>query len=220
MTQEPLQLLYIADPMCSWCYGFGPELEQVLDALPEAELDIMTGGLRAYEKEVLSAEKRSTIMEHWRQVALVSGLPFSDQAMAQTDFVYDTEPACRAVVTAKLVADHLSGRQLLQVFRAIQHAFYAEGRDVTQAQVLTEVCVRSINQLEQGADYDQPSFAETLASPVAMATVQEEFRQCQQWGVRGFPALLMVHDEALHMLTSGYTQAEQILQTIAQVRQS
>ena len=24
-------LIYFADPMCSWCYGFGPELRKLLD---------------------------------------------------------------------------------------------------------------------------------------------------------------------------------------------
>ena len=25
-----MKLIYIADPMCSWCYGFGPELAKLL----------------------------------------------------------------------------------------------------------------------------------------------------------------------------------------------
>ena len=28
MTISNLDLVYFADPMCSWCYGFGPELEK------------------------------------------------------------------------------------------------------------------------------------------------------------------------------------------------
>jgi putative protein-disulfide isomerase len=27
-----MHLLYFADPLCSWCYGFGPELAKLLAA--------------------------------------------------------------------------------------------------------------------------------------------------------------------------------------------
>ena len=25
-------LIYIGDPMCSWCYGFAPEMDKILEA--------------------------------------------------------------------------------------------------------------------------------------------------------------------------------------------
>jgi protein-disulfide isomerase-like protein with CxxC motif len=49
-----IQLIYVADPMCSWCYGFGPELQALLEMMPDANLDIIVGGLRAYNQEVMS----------------------------------------------------------------------------------------------------------------------------------------------------------------------
>ena len=52
-------LIYIADPMCSWCYGFGPELTSLLDTLPDARLDIVLGGLRAYNTEVMDEAKKA-----------------------------------------------------------------------------------------------------------------------------------------------------------------
>ncbi|MEO8600474.1 MAG: DsbA family protein, partial [bacterium] len=132
-------LIYIADPMCSWCYGFGPQLNALLDALPGAKLDIVTGGLRAYNTEVMDDAKKATILTHWKHVEQASGLPFSTVGIARPGFIYDTEPACRAVVTARILGDDLPSRSILDVFHAIQHAFYAEGRDVTSLQVLAEV---------------------------------------------------------------------------------
>ena len=29
---QPPRLIYFADPMCSWCYGFAPEMAEVLEA--------------------------------------------------------------------------------------------------------------------------------------------------------------------------------------------
>lgn len=39
-------LVCYGDPMCSWCYGFGPELAALLEARPDVPLRIVVGGLR------------------------------------------------------------------------------------------------------------------------------------------------------------------------------
>ncbi|MES2070280.1 MAG: DsbA family protein [Pseudomonadota bacterium] len=213
------QLIYIADPMCSWCYGFGPELDALLAAVPEAQMDIIVGGLRAYNTEVMDEAKKASILGHWQQVADASGLPFSDAGMARPGFVYDTEPACRAVVAARTVADELSPRAKLTVFRAIQHAFYAEGKDVTKVDVLSEVCVHTLN-LVDGGGYDIDSFMETMAAHATSAETREEFEQTQRWGIRGFPALLLVHEGALHVIASGYTRTAEMLESLRQLQQA
>ena len=213
------QLIYIADPMCSWCYGFGPELNQVLQARPQAELEIICGGLRAYETTPLAADMKETIRTHWQHVEEASGLPFAAGGMDKPGWVYNTEPACRAYVTAGLLADHLTARELLPVFHAIQHAFYAEAQDVTDLQVLADISVTALNRIEGAEDFDVPGFLETLQSPMAVDTTRQHFQQCQQWGVRGFPALLMVHQNALHMIASGYSRAADMLERIGTLEQ-
>ncbi len=213
------QLIYIADPMCSWCYGFGPELDALLAGMPEAQMDIIVGGLRAYNTELMDEQKKATILGHWKHVAEASGLPFSNVGMSQPGFVYDTEPACRAVVATRILADDLAPRAKLAVFRAIQHAFYAEGRDVTKTEVLSDVCVTALNAGGDGDDYDVDSFQETLTAYSTSAETREDFEQTQRWGIRGFPALLLVHEGALHMIASGYTRTADLLESLRQVQQ-
>ncbi|MES2039580.1 MAG: DsbA family protein [Pseudomonadota bacterium] len=214
-----MQLIYVADPMCSWCYGFGPELLAFLDTVPDAKIDLIMGGLRAYNKQVLDDATRTTIMGHWQQVAERSGLPFSDTAMLQAGFVYDTEPACRAVVTARTLTDDDTGWSALAVFHAVQRGFYAEGRDVRDPVVLSELAVTAMNKVEGGGSFDAVSFAETLVSPMAMSDTREHFEQAKNWGIRGFPALLLVHDGALHMIASGYTTRDDLISTFQQLTQ-
>ncbi|MCB2551618.1 hypothetical protein KQ767_16300, partial [Listeria monocytogenes] len=68
----------------------------------------------------------------WQTVQQTTGQPFRFDDALPEGFVYDTEPACRALVAARSL-DEESDWPLV---RAIQRAFYAEGRDVTQAAVL------------------------------------------------------------------------------------
>jgi putative protein-disulfide isomerase len=210
------KFLYIADPMCSWCYGFSLELSKLLETLPDAEVDIVLGGLRAYNTEVMDDDTRQMILSHWQKVADVSCLPFDMTGMNKPGFIYNTEPACRAVVTAKLLADDGAPDDLLKVFRAIQHAFYAEAKDVTNEAVLAEVCVNALNQNGAGA-YDVESYLETLQSPSTHDETRQHFEQIQRWGIRGFPVLCVVKDNGLHMIASGYTQLENLQQALAEL---
>ena len=111
------KLIYIADPMCSRCYGFGPELNTLLSGLPDTQLELIVGGLRAYNKEVMDEKLKATLLEHWKKVEQVSGLPFAPNGLSHAGFIYDTEPACRAVVAAGMLAPDTA----LDVFHAIQH---------------------------------------------------------------------------------------------------
>ena len=73
-----LHFLYFADPLCSWCYGFGPELSRFLERHPEARLDLVMGGLRAGNSEAMSPAFRDMLRKHWEHVGQASGLPFSE----------------------------------------------------------------------------------------------------------------------------------------------
>jgi len=125
-----MQLLYIADPLCSWCYGFGPELDKLLAAHPEATLELTMGGLRPFNTEPMSDAFRDMLRGHWKHVAEASGLAFSEAIFDTPGFVYDTEPPCRAVVTGRT----LDAPRSLALMKVIQLAFYREGQDVTRPQ--------------------------------------------------------------------------------------
>lgn len=211
-------LIYIADPMCSWCYGFVPELQGLLDTLPEVRLDIVTGGLRAFNTEVMDLEKRAMILGHWAHVEEASGLPFTRNGMSQPGFVYDTEPACRTVVAARTLADDLPSGAILGVFHAIQHAFYAQGQDVTDLHLLAQVAVGALNKAAGSDNFDAESFYETLTSPMTMAETRQDFAQTKRWGINGFPALLVLHQDSLHMIANGYTKTANLVAALKAVQ--
>ncbi|GGX15355.1 DsbA family protein [Undibacterium macrobrachii] len=213
------KFLYIADPMCSWCYGFSLELQTFLADMPDAELDIVLGGLRAYNTQKMDADQRHMILSHWEKVQQVSGLPFDMTGLNKPNFIYDTEPACRAVVAAKMLTQDMPTKINFAVFQAIQHAFYAEGKDITQEAVLAEIAVEALNRFEQAEIFDYDSFLETLSSAECKDETRLHFQQIQQWGVRGFPVLLLVREDGLHMLSSGYAKAEVIARNFKEVLQ-
>ncbi|HEV2610668.1 MAG TPA: DsbA family protein [Noviherbaspirillum sp.] len=205
------RLIYIADPMCSWCYGFGPELSALLAGLPDLPLDIVVGGLRAGNTNPLDADLKATLLSHWRQVGERSGLPFNDGALEREGFVYDTEPACRAVVAARL----LSPSTALTVFQAIQHAFYAQGLDTTRADVLARVGADAMTRA--GFVIDADTFRSTWDASTTIADTQADFLQTQRWGVRGFPTLVLEQQSELHLVSSGYMAVAELVENMQAV---
>ena len=201
-------LIYIADPMCSWCYGFGPELSRLIEGLPGIPLEIMVGGLRTNNEEVMDAASKATLRSHWRQVQETSGLPFSDDGLAPDGFIYNTEQACRAVVAARMLAPHAT----FAVFQAIQHAFYADGLNVTQGEVLAKVAADALT--KAGFPIDVAKFQAMWASEAVIAATETDFVQTKRWGVNGFPTLVLERGEKLDLVTSGYVKTEALVEKL------
>jgi putative protein-disulfide isomerase len=99
-----MKLIFVGDPMCSWCYGFGKEMTSIVENMPELDVQIVLGGLAAGSKQVLDEAGKQFRLTHWSRVEQMSGAEFNREALlARKNFVYDTEPVCRAVVTARMM---------------------------------------------------------------------------------------------------------------------
>jgi putative protein-disulfide isomerase len=204
-----MNLIYIADPMCSWCYGFGKSVDALLaspGAAAPLRLALVMGGLRPYTTDALAAGRAEEIAGHWKHVHEATGLPFDTGpagAMQQPGFVYDTEPASRATVA---VRSHWPAH-VWRYFKAVQQAFYAQGRDVTQRDVLAAIAE------ETGlprADFEAAFDGEEMR----LAT-RNDFSQAQHWGIRGFPALLAEVGGELHLVSHGYLPEADLRERLA-----
>lgn len=201
MTQATL--IYVGDPMCSWCYGFGPQLQTIHRALGgRVAMQIILGGLRPYTTAPMDDRLRDHLRFHWYEVAARSGLPFNYDILARKDFVYDTEPACRAVVAARLLQPELA----LPCFLAVQDAFYRDGRDITSGPILAEVAGE--------VGLDRQAFAAEFDSDIARQATRHNFLTAQNMGVRAFPSLLLHRDAAFWWVCRGYAEAGPLLAAI------
>ncbi|MGE7990909.1 DsbA family protein [Pseudomonas sp. NPDC089554] len=192
------RLLYVMDPMCSWCWGFAPVAEALIAQAREAgvQTHLVVGGLRS-GNTALDASTRRYILEHWQAVAEATGQAFRFEGAMPEGFVYDTEPACRALVAARD-----GGEGVWRLLAAIQQAFYEQGVDVTRAPQLVE--------LAEQAGFDRSTFADTFAHPDTRAATAADFTWVQDLGIAGFPTLLAERNGQLALLTNGYQPLERL----------
>lgn len=202
------RLIYIADPMCAWSYGFGPELAALLEGVPGLPVDVVVGGLRPYNKNVISAERRAELKAQWERVSRETGLPFSYDILSKEDFAYDTEPACRAVVTARKLAPQAS----LYVFHEIQRMFFSEGKDTTQAEVLASIACKAL--AEEGYPVDEATFLATWNSDIAVKGTNDDFLLTEKWELKAFPTLVLERGSELDLVTTGYVAMPRLIELL------
>ncbi|CAK14347.1 DsbA family protein [Pseudomonas entomophila] len=193
------RLLYVMDPMCSWCWGFAPVAEALIALAREAGVDtrLVPGGLRS-GGSALDTSTRKYILEHWQAVHDATGQPFRFEGAMPDGFVYDTEPACRALVAAR----ELDGQRAWRLLKLIQRSFYEQGVDVTRAPQLVD--------LAEQAGYDREPFAQRFASHDTRAATSADFAWVQDLGIAGFPTLLAERNGQLALLTNGYQPLESL----------
>ncbi len=187
-------LLYIGDPMCSWCWGFAPVLERLV-AAHDLELRIVVGGLRpGPAAQPLTERLRSFLLHHWDQVAAASGQPFDRDALIARPptWKYDTELPARAVVTIRAMAPHLE----LPLFFSLQEAFYARGDDITDPGLYPGL----VTDLGVSAE----EFSRRLAAERSRRAAHEDFATARRLGVTGFPTTLLAAGGRYRMLAAGY----------------
>lgn len=186
-------VLFFGDPMCSWCWGFAPELRSLATkAHGRAEVHIVMGGLRPGTAEPWDASMRSYIRHHWEDVAAKTGQPFDFSQFEHADFIYDTEPACRAVIAARTIASD----KTLDMYEAVQHAFYAANTDVTTPANLTACAV--------GIGLDAGLFEAAFHAADMQVRVAFDFQRTQAFGVQGFPSIVCAEDGQYAFLAMGY----------------
>lgn len=193
------RLLYVMDPMCSWCWGFAPVAEALIAQARAAGVPtrLVPGGLRS-GSSALDASTRRYILEHWQAVAEATGQAFRFEGAMPDGFVYDTEPACRALVAAR----ELDAERAWPLLAAIQRAFYEQGVDVTRAPQLVE--------LAEQVGFDRARFAEAFSSPDTRTATAADFSWVQDLGIAGFPTLLAERNGQLALLTNGYQPLERL----------
>ena len=195
MQAKP-EVIYIGDPMCSWCWGIAPVVERIA-ARDDVDTRVIVGGLRpGPSAEPLDDRMRSMLAHHWEKVAQVSGQPFDSAGLEREDWIYDTELPAIAVTTMRQHAPD----ETLRFFTDLQQAFYAMGVDITDLAVYPD--------LIDSYDIDHTAFLTELITPQARARAWEDFAAARKLGVLGFPTVMLSVDGATQVLSRGYASQQ------------
>lgn len=188
------ELLFVVDPMCSWCWGFAPIIEELRTELSnEYTFSLVLGGLRTKGEMSWNASAKEYLNGHWKQVSQRTGQPFSDSLFQKEYFDYDTYPACKAVITVR----ELFGMQsAFEYLHTVQEAFYARSEDITNVDVLHDL-------LNMEAS-DKRSFKTFFESQRAQLLMEHDFSKARSMGANAFPSVVIIDEEGHMVCQKGY----------------
>ena len=179
---KSMDLYYVHDPMCSWCYAFAPVWAQVREALSEKiVVKNLLGGLAPDTEAPMPEDTRQYVQGAWRRIeSVVPGTEFNFDFWEQCEPRRSTYPACRAVIAAREQGEEYDGTMTA----AIQRAYYREARNPSLTETLTEIA------RELGLDVER--FSSYLANDACEEQLREEIALTRALNVRGFPSLVLV----------------------------
>lgn len=202
------KLIYFGDPMCSWCWGLTNHLNKIVNTFKDKlDFEMIMGGLRPGGGDLWNDAMKSFIRQHWVHVEQRSGQPFRFDLLNRESFNYDTEPACRAV---RVIRDLLPEKEF-EFFRRIQYAFYVENEDPTISNFYRNIC--------EQVEIDFNEFIDLFESTQYMKLVKEDFISSQNYGIRGFPSLILKTADKNEVITIGYAEYEKMEERINSILQ-
>ena len=200
-------LIYVHDPMCSWCWGFEPTRRKIFEAVSgKLQIHSLLGGLAPDTDLPMPEEMREKLQLTWKRI---------EQSIPGTQFNFDfwkkcqprrsTYPANRAVIAARS-----QGAEFEQKMTArIQQAYYLEARNPSDNSTLIE--------LAADIGLDAQRFEESLLAESTQQHLLEEIKQTRQIGMNTFPSLAVLKDEELHHINLNYTDPQSMISDIESI---
>ena len=192
------EIIYVGDPMCSWCWGISNHLKTLKSEYPQFKFSIVVGGLRPGGGEAWDDKMKKFLKHHWEEVTKRSGQPFGYSLFDKESFNYDTEPPCRAVVASR----KWMGENELQFFESVSRKFYVDNEDPNESEFYRSICQEFNISFEQ--------FKQIFESDETKYSTHQEFQLNRQWGVKGYPTVLFKSGNQLFQINHGYTEFEQM----------
>ncbi|MGD2171618.1 MAG: DsbA family protein [Gammaproteobacteria bacterium] len=197
-------LVYVHDPMCSWCWGFEPTRRKIFAGLPaDMAVKRLLGGLAPDADQPMPEAMRAGLQQTWHRIAeMIPGTQFNFEFWEKNTPRRSTYPANRAVIAARLQGDEYDP----SMTAAIQQAYYLQARNPSDNSILIELAG------EIGLDRER--FAADLVADSTHDMLLEEIGQARALGIDSFPSLAVLHDGILRHIGLDYGNADAMLRQI------
>jgi len=192
------ELIFVVDPMCSWCWGFHPVIEAVRKNHANSyTFSLVMGGLRTTGQMEWNSKSKAYLKQNWDAVTQTTGQPFNPILLNKTKFDYNTYPSCKAVITVR----ELFGMDAaFNYLTDIQKAFYTEAKDISALDVLTDYVTQ-----------DKETFKNFYLSDRAELLMQHDFSKARSMGANAFPSTVKIDTDGHMVCINGYKRIEEIL---------
>lgn len=130
---------YLFDPLCGWCYGATPTLSAIAD-VQDITMELLPTGLFSVEgARSMDDDFAAYAWSNDQRIAHLTGQNFTEryreQVLGNRQQLFDSGPATVALTAVSITAP----ARELEALKAIQHARFVDGQDVTKLTTLASI---------------------------------------------------------------------------------
>ncbi|WP_350545736.1 MULTISPECIES: DsbA family protein [unclassified Pseudoalteromonas] len=195
------KLVYVHDPMCSWCWGYAPSWLKLKAALESnLVIEYKVGGLAPDSQDPMPQNMQDMLQNTWHKIAAQLGTEFNFDFWRNCQPRRSTYPACRAALIARK-----AGKESAMV-AAIQQAYYLNAQNPSDESTLIS--------LAEQIGLNKAQFANRLQSKELNDELIAELNYVHSLPIQGFPSLVLINDNKVHPIAINYTDWQKTLNQI------
>ena len=197
-------LIYIHDPMCSWCWGFEPVRKLLFEAVAkQLTIQRLVGGLAPDSNEPMPQEMSAYLQQTWQRIEkTIPGIRFNYDFWSKNTPRRSTYPANRAVIAARQQGEEFD--ELMTT--GIQQAYYQKAKNPSDNQTLFDAAA------DIGLDVQR--FKKDFSSNETQSRLTEEIKIARSIGVNSFPSLVLECRGKLTHVPLDYNDANKMIEFI------
>lgn len=194
-----MNVTYLFDPLCGWCYGASPVLEQIRQLEGVAVESIPTGLFAGEGARPMDSQFATYAWQNDQRIARLTGHPFSEtyrrQVLGATDAMFDSAPATLAIVAVGLDDPTTEFAAL----KAIQHARYVDGQNNSDLDTVADI-LAAAGFTNAATRIQSPDEALMAAYRAKLQSARKTMAQFEAVGV---PTVIVGHGDERRLLPSG-----------------
>lgn len=201
MRNSELEIIYVYDALCGWCYGFSGVMSKIYENYKnDFKFEVVSGGMILGDREGPIADSAELIKDHLPRIEEMTGVTFGAgflNSLTEGTQVQSSEKPAIALAVFKSFFP-----QKAVLFAAdLQRIKFSEGADLS----LDESYLPLLD--KYGISHS--SFLQELNSEAYKQAAYYEFALARQLQVSGYPAAFIKSgDRNFHMIAKGYADYE------------
>ncbi|RZF90521.1 DsbA family protein [Pseudoalteromonas sp. CO302Y] len=198
------KLIYVYDPMCSWCWGYRETWLKLKEALGDKlAIEYKVGGLAPDSDEPMPKDMQQFLQQTWQRIEQQLGTKFNHDFWLKTQPRRSTYPACRAVLVARQY------NKELEMLYAIQKAYYLNAQNPSDISTLAN--------LAEQIGLAKNTFITEIQSEKINSLLMNEINEVRSLPVQGFPSLVIENKGTYYAVPVNYQDWQSTYQQVMQL---
>lgn len=204
-----MRFIYIYDPLCGWCYGFTPVIQQLQERdNGNMEFNILSGGMITGDNRQPFSSMATYIQREHTNVEAMTGVKFGQaflEKLLPSEEIMDSEKPSIALTVFK----QYQPENAITFAHDMQVALNYNGQSLNNDS--------TYRALIKKFSLPEDEFISRLHDEHYRYETNQEFQLIQNWGITGYPAAILDTGKQLYLCARGFTTLDKLEETIENI---